>query len=94
MDEFQTTIEEIPELFKPISILNLVNIQNKLIIILNIMTYQPPTRTKLYTRLATKDTKIISCYVDSAGQVARITTFMKILVPAIWLKSKIDLVLK
>jgi hypothetical protein len=41
------------------------------------MTYQPPTRTSFILGWQLKDTKIISCYVDNAGQVARITTFMK-----------------
>jgi hypothetical protein len=48
-----------------------------------------------YAKNATRIPKIISWKaIDSTGQVAVLLHLWKILVPAIWLKSKIDLVLK
>jgi predicted RND superfamily exporter protein len=84
MDEFQTTIEEIPELSKPISILNLVKYSKQAYYNGNPEYYDLPTSQEQsfilgYAKNATKDTKnnIMKSYVDSTGQVARITTFMK-----------------
>ena len=84
MDELQTTIEEIPELSKPISILNLVKYSKQAYYNGNPDYYALPTSQEQsfilgYAKNATKDTKnnIMKSYVDSTGQVARITTFMK-----------------
>ena len=84
MDDLQTTIEEIPELSKPISILNLVKYSKQAYYNGNPDYYDLPTSQEQsfilgYAKNATKDTKnnIMKSYVDSTGQVARITTFMK-----------------
>jgi predicted RND superfamily exporter protein len=84
MDELQTTIEEIPELSKPISILNLVKYSKQAYYNGNPDYYKLPTSQEQsfilsYAKNATKDSKnnIMKSYVDSTGQVARITTFMR-----------------
>lgn len=84
MDDLQTTIEAIPELSKPISILNLVKYSKQAYYNGNPEYYELPTSQEQsfilsYAKNATKDTKnnIMKSYVDSTGQVARITTFMK-----------------
>lgn len=84
MDELQETIEEIPELSKPISILNLVKYSKQAYYNGNPDFYELPTSQEQafilsYAKNAGKNSKnnIIKSYVDSTGQVARITTFMK-----------------
>lgn len=84
MDEFQKTIEEIPELSKPISILNLVKYSKQAYYNGNPEYYELPTSQEQsfilgYAKNATKNTKnnLMKSYVDSTGQVARITTFMR-----------------
>ncbi|WP_395043190.1 RND family transporter [Flavobacterium sp.] len=84
MDELQTAIEEIPELSKPISILNLVKYSKQAYYNGNPEFYALPTSQEQnfilsYAKNATKDSKnnIMKSYVNKTGQVARITTFMK-----------------
>ena len=84
MDELQTAIEEIPELSKPISILNLVKYSKQAYYNGNPDYYELPTSQEQafimsYAKNGAKDSKknIMKSYVDSTGQVARITTFMK-----------------
>jgi predicted RND superfamily exporter protein len=84
MDELQKTIEEIPELSKPISILNLVKYSKQAYYNGNPEYYELPTSQEQsfilgYAKNATKNTQnnIMKSYVDSTGQVARITTFMR-----------------
>lgn len=84
MDEFQETIEEIPELSKPISILNLVKYSKQAYYNGNPEYYELPTSQEQsfilsYAKNATKNSKnnLMKSYVDSTGQVARITTFMR-----------------
>ncbi|MFA9190553.1 efflux RND transporter permease subunit [Flavobacterium sp. FZUC8N2.13] len=84
MDELHKTIEEIPELSKPISILNLVKYSKQAYYNGNPDYYDLPTSQEQsfilgYAKNATKDSKenIMKSYVDSTGQVARVTTFMK-----------------
>jgi predicted RND superfamily exporter protein len=84
MDDFQKTIEEIPELSKPISILNLVKYSKQAYYNGNPEYYELPSSQEQsfilsYAKNATKDSKnnIMKSYVDSTGQVARITTFMR-----------------
>lgn len=84
MDELQKTIEEIPELSKPISILNLVKYSKQAYYNGNPDYYELPSSQEQsfilsYAKNATKDSKnnIMKSYVDSTGQTARITTFMK-----------------
>nr|WP_294933033.1 efflux RND transporter permease subunit [uncultured Flavobacterium sp.] len=84
MDELQKKIEEIPELSKPVSILNLIKYSKQAYYNGNSDFYELPTSQEQsfilsYAKNATKNTdkNIMKSYIDSAGQVARITTFMK-----------------
>ncbi len=84
MNELQTAIEEIPELSKPISILNLVKYSKQAYYNGNPDYYDLPTPQEQtfilsYAKNGAKDSKknLMKSYVDSTGQVARITTFMK-----------------
>ena len=84
MDELQKKIEEIPELSKPVSILNLIKYSKQAYYNGNSDFYELPTSQEQsfilsYAKNATKNTdkNIMKSYVDSTGQVARITTFMK-----------------
>ena len=84
MDELQKTIEEIPELSKPISIVNLVKYSKQAYYNGNPEYYDLPTSQEQafilsFAKNSTKDSKanLMKSYVDSTGQVARITTFMR-----------------
>ncbi|RKS99231.1 RND family transporter [Flavobacterium sp. 123] len=84
MEELETTIDEIPELSKPISIVNLVKYSKQAYYNGNPDYYELPTSQEQafilsYAKNATKDTKgnLMKSYVDSTGQFARITTFMR-----------------
>ncbi|OIV43425.1 efflux RND transporter permease subunit [Flavobacterium johnsoniae] len=84
MDELQNTISEIPELAKPVSIVNLVKYSKQAFYNGNPEYYQLPTSQEQtfilsYAKNATKNSKenLMKAYVDSTGQYARITTFMK-----------------
>jgi uncharacterized protein len=84
MDELQTAIEEIPELSKPVSILNLVKYSKQAYYNGNPEYYDLPTSQEQsfilsYAKNGAKNGKqnLMKSYVDTTGQVARITTFMK-----------------
>lgn len=84
MDELQNTISEIPELAKPVSIVNLVKYSKQAFYNGNPEYYDLPTSQEQafilsYAKNATKNSKdnLMKSYVDSTGQYARITTFMK-----------------
>ena len=84
MDELQKTIEQIPELSKPVSIVNLVKYSKQAFYNGNPEYYDLPTSQEQvfilsYAKNATKNTKdnLMKSYVDSTGQYARITTYMK-----------------
>ena len=84
MEELETTIEEIPELSKPISIVNLVKYSKQAYYNGNPEYYELPTSQEQsfilsYTKNATSNGKenLMKSYVDSTGQYARITTFMR-----------------
>lgn len=84
MDELQQTIAQIPELSKPVSIVNLVKYSKQAYYNGNPEYYQLPTSQEqifilAYAKNATKNSKdnLMKSYVDSTGQYARITTFMK-----------------
>ncbi len=84
MDELQQTISEMPELSKPVSIVNLVKYSKQAYYNGNPEYYELPTSQEQafilsYAKNATKNTKdnLMKSYVDSTGQYARITTFMK-----------------
>ncbi|WP_310595204.1 MMPL family transporter [Flavobacterium sp.] len=84
MNELQETIAEIPELSKPISVVNLVKYSKQAYYngnpeYFDLPTAQEQTFILSYAKNATKNTKenLMKSYVDSTGQYARITTFMK-----------------
>jgi predicted RND superfamily exporter protein len=84
MDELQATIAQIPELSKPVSVVNLVKYSKQAFYNGNPAFYELPTNQEQafilsYAKNATKNTKenLMKSYVDSTGQYARITTFMK-----------------
>jgi predicted RND superfamily exporter protein len=84
MDELQNTIASIAELSKPVSVVNLVKYSKQAYYNGNPEYYQLPTSQEQtfilsYAKNATKNSKdnLMKSYVDSTGQYARITTFMK-----------------
>jgi uncharacterized protein len=84
MEELQETIATIPELSKPISVVNLVKYSKQAYYNGNPEYYELPTSQEQtfilsYAKNATKNTKdnLMKSYVDATGQYARITTFMK-----------------
>ena len=82
MDELQNYMEEIPELSTTLSVVQLVKYSKQAYYNNNPEYYQLPNsqeRTFIlsYAKSSTNDTNLLSSYVDSTGQYARITTFMK-----------------
>jgi hypothetical protein len=84
MDELQNTIDSIPELSKPVSIVNLVKYSKQAFYNGNPEYYELPTSQEQafilsYSKNTTKNSKenLMKSYVDSTGRYARITTFMK-----------------
>ncbi len=84
MDELQQTISQMPELSKPVSIVNLVKYSKQAFYNGNPEYYELPTSQEQtfilsYAKNATKNSKdnLMKSYVDSTSQYARITTFMK-----------------
>jgi len=84
MEELEETINEIPELSKPVSIVSLVKYSKQAYYNGNPEYYELPTAQEQgfilsYAKNAAKGSKdnLMKSYVDSTGQYARITTFMK-----------------
>ncbi|MGB0185692.1 MAG: efflux RND transporter permease subunit [Flavobacteriaceae bacterium] len=82
MDALEELIVEIPELSKPISIVGLVKYAKQAFYNGNPKYYQLPTAQEnsfilSYAKNTTNDVSLLKNYVDSTGQYARITTFMK-----------------
>jgi len=82
IDELQEYIKEIPEFSKPISVVELVKYSKQAYYNNNPEYYQLPNgqeRTFIlsYAKSSANNTSLLSAYVDSTGQYARITTFMK-----------------
>ncbi len=82
MNELELLIENIPELSKPISIVGLVKYAKQAYYNGNPKYYQLPTAQEntfilSYAKNTTNDVSLLKNYVDSTGQYARITTFMK-----------------
>ncbi|MGL5112040.1 MAG: efflux RND transporter permease subunit [Flavobacterium sp.] len=84
MEELEQTIEEIPELSKPFSIVNLVKYSKQAFYNGKPEYYELPTSQEQafilsYAKNAIGDSKenLMKSYVDSTGQYARITTFMR-----------------
>lgn len=82
MEELQEYIKEIPEFSKPLSVVELVKYSKQAYYNGNPEYYQLPNsqeRTFIlsYAKNNASNTNLLSSYVDSTGQFARITTFMK-----------------
>lgn len=84
IDDLEKTIDKIPELSKPISVVNLVKYSKQAFYNGNPEYYELPTAQERsfvlsYAKNATKnsDKDLMKSYVSSDGQIARITTFMK-----------------
>lgn len=84
IEELQETIEEIPELSKPVSVVNLVKYSKQAYYNGNPEFYELPTKQEeafilSYIKNSTQKGKenMLKSYVDSTGQYARITTFMR-----------------
>ena len=84
MEELEESIDEIPELSKPLSIVNLVKYSKQAYYNGDPEYYELPTAQEQsfilsYAKNAAKDSKenLMKSYVDSTGQYARITTFMR-----------------
>ncbi|RED50522.1 efflux RND transporter permease subunit [Seonamhaeicola aphaedonensis] len=82
MDELEDLIIEIPELSKPISVVSLVKYSKQAYYNGNPKYYQLPTSQEnnfilSYARNSSSDLDLLNNFVDSTGQYARITTFMK-----------------
>lgn len=82
MDELQTFLNDVPELSKPLSVVELVKYSKQAYYNDNPEYYQLPNsqeRTFIlsYAKSSTKNTDLLSSYVDSTGQFARITVFFK-----------------
>lgn len=84
MEELEETIMEIPELSKPLSIVNLVKYSKQAYYNGNPEYYELPTSQEQafilsYAKNAAQNSKenVMKSYVDSTGQFARITTFIK-----------------
>lgn len=82
MEKLNEAIETFPELSKPISVTNLVKYTKQAYYNGKPKYYQLPTSQEqsyifAYTKNAEGDSNMLNNFVDSTGQYARITTFMK-----------------
>ena len=82
MDKINEVIESFPELSKPVSIVNLVKYSKQAYYKGNPKYYQLPTSQEQnyifeYTKNSDGNSDMLNNFVDSTGQFARITTFMK-----------------
>ena len=82
MQKVEEEIDEIPELSRPISILNLIKYSKQAFYNGNPKYYQLPTQQEKnfilsYTKNSKTNTDVLKNFVDSTGQYTRITTFMK-----------------
>lgn len=82
MEKINEIIESFPELSKPVSIVNLVKYSKQAYYKGNPKYYQLPSSQEQsyifsYTKNSDGNTNMLKNFVDSTGQYARITTFMK-----------------
>ena len=82
MDELGTVINEIPELSRPVSVVDLVKYSKQAFYSGIPKYYQLPTSQENtfimdVARKSADNGNLLSSFVDSTGQVARITTYMK-----------------
>ena len=82
MEQLEELIDDIPELSRPISVVSLVKYSKQAYYNGNPKYYQLPTSQEnsfilSYAKNSSSDVDMLSNFVDSTGQYARITTFMK-----------------
>ncbi|MCK8481032.1 efflux RND transporter permease subunit [Psychroserpens algicola] len=82
MEQVEELIEETPELSRPISVVSLVKYSKQAYYNGNPKYYQLPTSQEnsfilAYAKNSSSDVNLLQNFVDSTGQYARITTFMK-----------------
>lgn len=82
MDQLGTFIEETPELSKPVSVVNLVKYSKQAFYNGIPKYYQLPTSQESnfildYARKSEGNSNLLKSFVDTTGQVARMTTYMK-----------------
>lgn len=82
IEKINETIEQFPELSKPISITNLVKYSKQAFYFGKPKYYQLPTTQEqsnifAYTKNSKGNSNMLNNFVDSTGRYARITTFMK-----------------
>jgi predicted RND superfamily exporter protein len=82
IDQLEQVINEIPELSRPLSVVSLVKYSKQAYYNGNPKYYQLPTSQEnnfilSYARNSTSEVDLLKSFVDSTGQYARITTFMK-----------------
>ncbi|EIJ38563.1 MULTISPECIES: efflux RND transporter permease subunit [Galbibacter] len=82
MEELETLIKEIPELSDPISVTNLVKYSKQAYYNGNPNYYQLPNNQEntfilSYAKKSANNADLLKSFVDSTGQIARITTFMQ-----------------
>ena len=78
----KTLLLKLPELSKPVSVVSLVKYSKQAYYNGNPKYYQLPTSQEnsfilSYAKNSTSDVDLLKNFVDSTGQYARITTFMK-----------------
>ena len=92
MNALEDLIIEIPELSKPISVVSLVKYTKQAFYNGNPKTTscQPLKRTALLCPMqnTSNNLSLLKNYVDTTGQYARITTFIKIRVLMKWIELK------
>jgi predicted RND superfamily exporter protein len=82
INQLEQVINEIPELSRPLSVVSLVKYSKQAYYNGNPKYYQLPTSQEnnfilSYARNSTSEVDLLKSFVDSTGQYARITTFMK-----------------
>ena len=82
MDKINEVIESFPELSRPVSVVNLVKYSKQAFYKGNPKYYQLPTSQEQnyifeYTKNSDGNSDLLNNFLDSTGQYARITTFMK-----------------
>ena len=82
MEQIENLIDETPELSRPISVVSLVKYSKQAYTNGNPKYYQLPTSQEQlfissYIKNSSSDVDLLKNFVDSTGQYARITTFMK-----------------
>ena len=82
MDQLGTVIDEIPELSKPVSVVNLVKYSKQAFYNGIPKYYQLPTSQENtfimdVVRKSSSDGDLLESFVDSTGQTARLTTYMR-----------------